>query len=1169
MALSHHRFDSVIHRQWAWLLAGCFGLVVLKADAARSAPLPPGFSAADAAAASLAVFQTGNTYDVRRSTWRAEVVELAAAIPTGPNRWQDHPPSSDHWGDFARLACWPAGENPSQGFRTTIVVPDDVRDAALCLDRQPSHKIYINGTLVGHYKAIAATPPALQKYSDLGRYFHKGNNCIAIEAETFSRWGPMKSLLLEGAVRCNNGQIIRILTDARWKAAYQPAAGWTEPRFDDSGWRRVVSKGKPAAGYGPLNHVFYLNPPYYGPIDLAPAVRGRYFFYDAGKPLEIPVSVLPNAALPVCDVAWRLDDAETGHPAQQGLLAERHDSRELFAGRLKTSVARPGVYDLSIELRRGGEVVESRVEEIAVIGKIPQREVAGKTLTDGLDLELSDEIDCADPNSPYPVFSQTYQGREAPSRIVKGPAGVYREADAKIYSWFGLGVKLAHPGQPHLVEIEVPDDKVRVMSVRVVESGGLYVSNDGTGRRGWALAGPGIYTGLDGRLTNKMRKLSFIIFPKVPVTGFLFTTQKEDQPAAAGKMRIWRITNDLPALKIGSRDYRLTGQHTERPGTLPQTFFTGPDHYKFIEDFASAYAHRGFYKDWYQTCENAIKYMRFCGENMLIDGIYMYYPWNEGFWDNKEEANGHELFARMLNANGMKMVLGVEYACDENTLAGQRASQTEVAAGEPTLYSVSKEGKLAKNWCNTADTLLPEVAGSFLAKVRQLAELYGQTPGIAGVAFQVNHGWGPAVTYQVVSTSEPLDWGYGDGIIRMFEKDTSLCVPGGPTDPKRFSIRYEWLMAHAREKWVAWRNRKVHDLNDAAAAIVRQANPAWKSFLFGNINLWHDADAAVPPRERLRHDSYDPALYAGDPTIRFGVNYFRAIRAYSPTRRAYYEDPAMIRPSDESAAFVEDGFFEVTMSPKNFYYDTMLVCDFVVPPERDFLRAFNGIMRYATPQIMAQTWIDAEWFSGSEQERREFNRALRVLPPGPYATLAGNGLDRNLVVRAVERGGVTYFYVLNPSLWPVDVTLNLKPGLPLTDLTLGTAVPKIQDAARLALKPYEMISLSLAGGLSSLVSARADVAAGSAEEVRRVAQEKLTLYRLAAKLPHDRLAECLRYLGLRKSAEQAAEEVDAILATGSRGDYLQVVNLTSSTAAGMLENVLQALKTYQAEFVRP
>ena len=104
--------------------------------------------------------------------------------------------------------------------------------------------------------------------------------------------------------------------------------------------------------------------------------------------------------------------------AKQGVLAEQHDGREAVCRPADNLVTRPGVYDLTIELRqrrRGSS--RSRVEEIAVIGKIPQREVAGKTLTDGLDLELSDEIDCADPRSPYQVFSQTYEGKDAPSRI--------------------------------------------------------------------------------------------------------------------------------------------------------------------------------------------------------------------------------------------------------------------------------------------------------------------------------------------------------------------------------------------------------------------------------------------------------------------------------------------------------------------------------------------------------------------------------------------------------------------------------------------------------------------------------------------------------------------------------------------------------------------------------
>ncbi len=183
MAFADQRFRSVGRRRRTWPLIGCFCLAVLEAGVAGSAPLPPDTSAADVAASSLAVFQTGRTHDIRRSTWRADVVEVAGKPP--------------------------AGDNPLQGFRTTIVVPDNARDAALCLDRQPGHKLYINGTLVGQDVRIAATPPVLKKYSDLGKYFHQGSNCIAVEAETHSRWGPAKTLLLEGAVRCTGRRIVR------------------------------------------------------------------------------------------------------------------------------------------------------------------------------------------------------------------------------------------------------------------------------------------------------------------------------------------------------------------------------------------------------------------------------------------------------------------------------------------------------------------------------------------------------------------------------------------------------------------------------------------------------------------------------------------------------------------------------------------------------------------------------------------------------------------------------------------------------------------------------------------------------------------------------------------------------------------------------------------------
>jgi len=49
----------------------------------------------------------------------------------------------------------------------------------------------------------------------------------------------------------------------------------------------------------------------------------------------------------------------------------------------------------------------------------------------------------------------------------------------------------------------------------------------------------------------------------------------------------------------------------------------------------------------------------------------------------------------------------------------------------------------------------------------------------------------------------------------------------------------------------------------------------------------------------------------------------------------------------------------------------------------------------------------------------------KPLPKVPFALLSGNGLNRNIILRQAEAGGVQYTTVLNPAWWPVTVTLKL------------------------------------------------------------------------------------------------------------------------------------------------
>ena len=545
-----------------------------------------------------------------------------------------------------------------QCFRKEVVLPETPVDARMCVIKNPEYEVFINGVSLGTRRPRGK----LDQLTDLARHFRKGRNVVCVRAECWSWAGLTEWFVLEGMVRCKSGPVVRICTDETWRTTFNAPEGWHESGSDDGSWPLAKTGGKPQAGYGFSGRGYYLNPPHYGPIDLQ-VPQGGNFLYDFGKPVVVPVRVFAHAAQADYAVKWRLSDAETEAVVARGTLTAQHLCAREFVGRIEFGVPKPGAYELALSLAVGKETVEERIEEIAVLGPIPQREVQGASYTEGLDLEPTDEIDCADPQSPYRFFSQTWRGVDVDSPIRKTKLGAYRETGKGVYDWFGFGVKVEHPGEAYLAEVDVPDDAERIMSVRVVEmtgtAGGLC--NDGRGLRGWGLSAAGVYTGVEHPLTHSFRKLRFVFFPKTKAIGLICQTQMSGRRAAAGKVRLYRIKGGLPALRVPSPSYRYTGQHAERISCIPYTFFSGADDIKFCTNLCM-HTHRGLYKNWYNTTENLIRYMRFTGENMIILGIYMYYRENGWMWHNRRDANVIELMARMLDANGIKAILVVRAA---------------------------------------------------------------------------------------------------------------------------------------------------------------------------------------------------------------------------------------------------------------------------------------------------------------------------------------------------------------------------------------------------------------------------------------------------------------------------------------------------------------------------
>ena len=90
-----------------------------------------------------------------------------------------------------------------------------------------------------------------------------------------------------------------------------------------------------------------------------------------------------------------------------------------------------------------------------------------------------------------------------------------------------------------------------------------------------------------------------------------------------------------------------------------------------------------------------------------------------------------------------------------------------------------------------------------------------------------------------------LSFGYDDYTVGLFEKETGQNIPLKESGKARVRERYEWLVANAKEDWVAWRCDKIAELYSKIAARVQKARPD----LLVLTNYFLNEPQGVDPRE--------------------------------------------------------------------------------------------------------------------------------------------------------------------------------------------------------------------------------------------------------------------------------------------------------------------------------
>src|ERR1019366_10764224 len=110
----------------------------------------------------------------------------------------------------------------------------------------------------------------------------------------------------------------------------------------------------------------------------------------------------------------------------------------------------------------------------------------------------------------------------------------------------------------------------------------------------------------------------------------------------------------------------------------------------------------------------------------------------------------------------------------------------------------------------------PHVQAAVKAIVKEIADRYGDEPAFTGLSL--------VLPRHKLFAFGSIASGYNDINLTAFQRDTGIRIPVDPPvgtkDRQRFAKSYAWLMANARQPWIDWRCRKIHEYYKELADIL-------------------------------------------------------------------------------------------------------------------------------------------------------------------------------------------------------------------------------------------------------------------------------------------------------------------------------------------------------------
>lgn len=809
------------------------------------------------------------------------------------------------------------------------------------------------------------------------------------------------------------------------------------------------------------------------PVEVA--ALDPYLWAGAEDTLTLSLENLKGAPARA-SAAYAVKDAAGAAVAQGelGALALAADKRLHVP--LKLSLPQKGTYALTVTVKTDAGSRTFATEVDALSRSEPAQQ--GKRA-----LVAVAEVDAA---------AQAEVVESAPSKVVDSPLGKYREAGGGRNDRFALTFQIAEPHAPHVAVVTYPDDKPRTMEAMLQP---LDVRHD-------YQAQTGVFTGDEYPLSHAMQEQKIVFWPQGTNMSFVFMTVEKDRPAAVKSLKIYKLDGGFPRLAVkpfaGSVPAREIGLYHEDPvfadcyGSLPGN----PDMH--------------FFPQFETVIDRMLDYHQSFGMSTVHYPVSWYHgplfgseaePLTD-FGGRAHPAGFPKYLLRRLAARDMSFNAWLHLHQIDSLLPYTITDDDRVRAGEETVINMRFDNRLFYRAWHGRDPVYnpldPRVQEAVKRQFAELAERYGSEPALTGVTLNT-------VRHSIFAFGS-LDSGYNDVNLARFQKETGIKIPVDSKDRFRFAKSYQWLMANAKEPWIQWRCRKLHDYYKELAGLLRAKRPdlTLGVVIFAAEDAKASADYLDPSQRALqwaREQGLDPELYVRDPEIVFRYSMvpadLRWRRAHGATEPQVYDTRTVDSAPEKVAPIALTPSASVNMHDRYFENDVAEKAPLkglsVKTKECAWrVSALNGNTVHGLENhVFALNNLDALTITkggflvgtfGIEDKLARFAKAYRALPAVKFDDVAG--LADPVRVRQKVVDGANIFYVLNRLPYAVDVELRLA-GAEAADLVSG----ETSSGGKLTLKlrPYDLRSFRQAdaqgrvqGGSATVA---AEVVAGLAKQV--------------------------------------------------------------------------------------